>query len=163
MTSISGNPARRMVHSTCRLVFDRLPVAWFATRTRRRGLVAAYVVLLASVPALGWMTGSSWPVVALVGPLALAMLLLGAVTGGLFDRPAHSLDERERQVRDTVFPNPHLVGTGSGILAGLVIAASFGSDDPALAGLAVVISAAVFMVPTTVLAWRLPTAPDDGE
>lgn len=156
------HPPPRRLHAACRVLFGHPAVRRLRTRRRRRALAIGNVLMLALLPAAGLAFDRVWPVVALFVPVFAATLLLAGAVDFLFDRPPFSLDERQRAVRDTVFDHPYVIGTSVGLLAGLVVQGSFASDTAAAAGLAVAVTLAAYLLPSLVLAWRLPDEVDDG-
>lgn len=163
MTSTGTQASAGSLRAACRVLFGHPLVRWFNSRRRRRGLVGGYVLLLALFPTVTSMTDQLWPAMVLLLPVVIASFLLGGVTDGLFDRPLSTLDERQRHLRHTVFANPYFTGASVGIAAGLVVAAALGSDQSANTGWSVAMLMLVFILPTIVLAWKLPAEVDDGE
>lgn len=156
------HPPLRRLHAVCRALFDHPAVRWLRTRRRRRALVVGNVVMLALLPAAGLAFDRAWPVIALFVPAFAATLLLAGAIDFLFDRPPASLDERQREVRDTVFDHPYVIGASVGLLAGMVVQGSFARNTGAAVGLAVAVTLAAYLLPSLVLAWRLPDEVDDG-
>ncbi|HSK23667.1 MAG TPA: hypothetical protein VK906_10845 [Egicoccus sp.] len=156
------HPPLRRLHAACRVLADVPAVRRLRTRRRRRTLVVGTVTLLALLPGAGLLADRIWPVIALFAPVFAATLLLAGATDFLFDRSPAGLDERQRVVRDTVLDHPYVIGTSLGLAAGMVVQASFAADTAAAAGLAVAVVMGAYLLPTLVLAWRLPDEVDDG-
>lgn len=156
------HPPLRRLHAACRVLADLPPVRRLRTRRRRRALVVGTVALLGLLPVAGLLFDRVWPVIALFVPVFAATLLLAGATDFLFDRSPSALDERQRTVRDTVFDHPYVIGASVGLAAGMVVQSSFADDTAATAGLAVAVVMAAYLLPTLLLAWRLPDEVDDG-
>lgn len=145
----------------CRALAHHPAFRLFRTRRNRRLLVVGYLLVLVSMPLVGWVTDQLWPVLLLFVPFALGGLLLGGANQGLLDRPLSRLDEREQQIRRTIFQEPYGVGATFGLLAGMIVMLAFDQPDPLMMGILVPTMSGLFLVPAVVLAWRSPDRIDD--
>jgi hypothetical protein len=130
-------------------------------RRGRRQLVVAYVVVLLSGPAVGWVTASMGPVLPLAILYLVGAVLLGVATGGVLDRPIRSLDERQQQVRLTLVPDPYVTGATLGLLGGLLVALAVTAGDGPMLGLLLLAGGGLYGLPAMLLAWKLPDRVDD--
>jgi len=147
---------------TCRRLHDSRMMAPFQSRTGRHRLVGLYLITLAALPVMGWLTGQLWVVLLLLIPYATGSLLLGIATQGLLDRPLRSLDERQVHLRRSLFRDPYTTGATLGLVGGLVVAVATLADDTLLLGLLVAVLGLLYGAPSMVLAWRMPAnLPDD--
>lgn len=89
--------------------------------------------------------------------------MLAASTNGLMERKLSSLDERERLVRLTVFREPYVVGGTIGLLVGVVGFSVVQFDEGWAVGAMVAMYSSAYLIPTGVLAWKLPDEVPDEE
>jgi hypothetical protein len=145
------------------MLHDSRVMAPFRSRAGRRRAVGLYLLVLAAVPVVGWLAGQLWVVLLLLIPYAVGSLLLAVATQGLLDRPLRSLDERQLDLRRSLFREPYATGASLGLAGGLVVAVAT-LAEPALAmGLLVAVFGLVFGLPSMVLAWRMPADLADDE
>jgi len=147
--------------AVCRWLYANPAFEMFRYRRQRRWLVAAFLLVLAAFPIVGWVTDQTRAVMLVLIPYAAASLVLSAATQGMFDRPLTSLDERQLQIRRTIFREPYFTGVALGLAGGLVIAMATRVDDGLGMGLVLVALGAVFGLPSMVLAWTVPDEDDD--
>jgi hypothetical protein len=147
----------------CRRLHDSRITAPFRSRTGRQRLVGLYLVVLAALPVMGWLTGQLWAVLLLLVPYAIGSLLLGIATQGLLDRPLRSLDERQVYLRRSLFREPYTTGASLGLVGGLVVAVATLADEALMMGLVVTVLGLVYGVPSMALAWRMPENPAGDE
>lgn len=156
-TSISRSAWARL----CRVLSHHPLFRPFRIQRNRRLLVIGYILVLAAMPLVGWLTDQVWAVLVLFIPFALGGILLGGANQGLLDRPIHRLDERERQLRQTIFSDGFSVGATAGLLSGMVAMVAFDQSDALMMGLLVAALSGLFLLPAMVLAWRMPDEVDD--
>jgi hypothetical protein len=156
-------PRKAWWTGACRVLHDSRMMGPFRSRAGRRRLAGLYLLLLAAVPLVGWLAGRLWVVLLLLIPYAVGSLLLAVATQGLLDRPLRSLDERQLDLRRSLFREPYATGASLGLAGGLVVAVAT-LAEPALAmGLLVAVFGLVFGLPSMVLAWRMPADLADDE
>lgn len=131
-------------------------VAWARPRGPRRLLVGASSATLVAMPLVGWSTDSLWWTASLLVPYLGLNVLLAASTNGLLDRKLSSLDERERMVRMSVFREPYVVGVTIGLLVGAIGFTVLLSEEAWAIGAMLAMYSSVYLIPTSVLAWKLP-------
>ncbi len=127
----------------------------------RRALVAVYAAVLAAFPLLGIWTGEMAFVLIMFAPFVAASLLLAGSTHGLLDRPQHALDERQLNVRRTIFREPYLTGVAVGLAGGVAVTMATRASDPVMMGWMLLVASAPYGLPSMLLAWRMPDDPDD--
>lgn len=132
-------------------------------RQSRRLLVAMSTLVLVAMPLVGWSTDSLWWVASLLIPYLGLNILLSASTNGLLERKLSSLDERERMVRMTVFREPYLVGVTVGLLAGAIGFSVLQSGRAWAIGIMLALYTSAYLIPTSVLAWKLPDRVADDQ
>lgn len=154
-------PRRSPLARTCRAIAHHPAFEPLRVQRNRRLLVVAHVTVLVAMPLVGWLTGRLWVVLILFVPFAAGGILLGGATRGLLDRPVASLDERERHIRLTIFPEPYSVGATFGLVAGMVTITAFDRSDPVMMGMLVPTVSGLFLIPVMVLAWRMPDELDE--
>ena len=138
-----------------RLCRSRL-VEGLRPRQSRRLLVVVSTLILVAMPLLGWTTGSLWWIASLLIPYLGLNVLLSATTNGLLERKLSSLDERERMVRMTIFREPYVVGVTVGLLAGAIGFSVLQFEEPWAMGIMLAMYSSAYLIPTSVLAWKLP-------
>lgn len=145
----------------CHALAGHRAVGPLRVRRNRRILVVAWVAVLAAMPVVGWLTDRVWAVLALFIPFAAGAFLVAGANHGVLDRPLSRLDERERQVRQSIFGDPYAVGATFGLLAGMATIAALGRSDALMMGVLVPAVSGLYLVPGMVLAWRTPDEVDD--
>lgn len=133
----------------------------FGSRRNRRLLVIGFALVLAAMPLVGWLTDRVWAVLVLFVPFAIGALVLAGANHGLFDRPVSRLDERERQLRQSIFGDPYAVGATFGLLAGMATVAALDRSDAVMMGILVPVVSGLYLIPGMVLAWKTPDEVDD--
>lgn len=134
---------------------------WINSRARRRGLVVAATLSIANLLSLTWRSPRIDLLV--VGSFLLmgaTLISVGVATFGMADIPLRRLDEQQRQMRLSLFPDPYVVGANIGLLGGLLSARAI-SDDRDLFLAPIVVS--IFALPALVMAWKLPDNVADDE
>lgn len=131
------------------------------TQARRRAWVVVSVVVLAGL-LLGIWFNPGEPRVAIGGILVLAFLMVGvgAATQGMADMSMKHLDEQQRSMRLSLFPDPYPLGATVGILGGTIMMTVLNSERELLASPIVV---AVYGFPALVMAWKLPDTEFEDE
>jgi hypothetical protein len=147
----------------CRVLRDSRMMAPFRSHAGRRRLVGLYLMVLAALPVVGWITGQLWVVLLLLIPYAVGSLLLGVTTQGLLDRPLRSLDERQLHLRRSLFREPYATGAGFGLVGGLLVAVATRAEPALMMGLVVAVFGLIYGLPSMVLAWRMPVDLNDDE
>lgn len=145
----------------CRTVHESPLMAPFQSRTGRHRLVGLFLVVLAAFPVLGWVTDRSWLVALAMIPFAALSVLLAVATQGMLDKPLSSLDERQAMLRQNLFREPYITGVSLGLAGGLIVAVAARLNEATMLGLVLVVLGFVFILPSMVLAWRLPDDVDD--
>ncbi len=148
----------------CRRLYDSWMMAPFRSRAGRHQLVGLYLVVLAALPAAGWLTGQLWVVALLMIPYAVGSVLLAIATQGLLDRRLRSLDERQVHLRRSLFREPYTTGASFGLVGGLVeVIATMTDNEGLMMGLIVGVFGLLYGIPSMVLAWRMPADLTDDE
>jgi hypothetical protein len=147
----------------CRRLHDSPVTAPFRSRAGRHRLVGLYLMVLAALPVVAWLTGQLWVALLMLIPYAVGSLLLGITTQGLLDRPLRSLDERQVYLRRSLFHEPYATGASLGLIGGLVVAVATLADEALMMGLIVAVLGLLYGMPSIVLAWRMPANPTDDE
>lgn len=132
-------------------------------RRSRRILVSSSFLVLFAIPVVGWLTGSLGWMALLLIPYLGSNILLAAATNGLMERRMSSLDERERMIRLTIFREPYVVGVTIGLLAGSVGFTVLRLDEAWATGVMLAMYTSAYLIPTSVLAWKLPDEARDEE
>lgn len=164
---MAGNTNTVSIHhslfgSLCGRLGRSRVVQWFSTRTRRRGLVVGFGAILAAFPIAGWLIDQMWVTMLVLIPYMGGSLLLAATGQYLLDRPLRSLDERQRQVRQSIFASPYAVGAAVGLAGGLVLARALDAQSEASTmGWTLVVIGFVVGLPSMMLVWKLPEPIDD--
>ncbi|MBO3745227.1 hypothetical protein J5X84_04040 [Streptosporangiaceae bacterium NEAU-GS5] len=147
----------------CRKLHDSRMMAPFRSRAGRRRLVGLYLMVLVALPVAGWLTDQVWVTALLFIPYAVVTLLLAIATEGLLNRPLGSLDERQVNLRRSLFREPYGAGVGLGLAGGLVVAVATLADEALMMGLVIAVLGLLFGLPLMMLAWRMPANPVDDE
>lgn len=134
----------------------------FGSRVWRRRLVGLMALVLAAFPLVGWLSKEVWPVALNLVPFGLVSVLLAVSTQGLLGRPVSSLDERQRALRGNLFSGLYTTGACVGLACGVAATVAPLRLEPGpAAGVLIVAVNLAFMLPSLVLAWKLPDEVDD--
>lgn len=157
-----------IMHDTARWIRRRPVMEHLRTRARRQALMLATIVVIACMPLAGWITGSYGVVLALLVPYAILVLLLAGATRFLADARPGRLDEWHRRQRQEAMAAAYWLGTSLALAGGLAIAGVVRAEvsEGLEGGTLVATLAMVTLLPTFVLAWRLPddvVEVDDGQ
>ena len=131
------------------------------SQPRRRGWVAATVLALFALIGVSWFYPKQG-VLMVVAFLALAFFMIGvgAVTYGMADVSMKRLDEQQRSMRLSLFPDPYMVGALAGLLGGMVMVSVMNTDRDLVMSPIII---AIFGLPALVMAWKLPDMETDDE
>lgn len=148
----------------CRTLYANPLFKPFLSSTRgRRGLVIGYVMILVAFPLASWLTGSVIAVAVIALPYVIATLMIAVATGGVLDKPMRRLDERQRQVRQTIFADPYATGAALGLAGGLVIAFSLQAEDALALGVFMFVFGMLFGLPSMLYAWSIQDVDDEDQ
>lgn len=134
-----------------------------SSRPGRRGLVIGYLMVLVAFPVAGWLTESVVAVAVLGLLYVVATLMIAVATGGVLDKPIRRLDERQRQVRQSLFTDPYATGAALGLAGGLIIAFSLQAEDALALGVFMFVFGLLFGLPSMLYAWSIPDFDDEDQ
>lgn len=134
-----------------------------SSRRGRRGVVIGYAMVLFAFPLVSWLTGSVVAVAVLALPYVVVTLMIAVATGGVLDKPIRRLDERQRQARQTLFPDPYATGAALGLAGGLIIAFSLQAEDAVAMGVFMFVFGMLFGLPSMLYAWTIPDFDDEDQ
>jgi len=150
------------------------PARPMSRSARRRLVVAMYLGFVAFLAATyaGYTSDPRWPwwlavlAVATFVATGFAFVRLALAPGYTADTLDRFLDERQRQVRDRAYRAAYYLMTGLFLVLSLVVMYAAGDDQAwsALRGPALFLPWTAFVVgslPTALVAWAEPEAPDD--
>lgn len=148
----------------CRALYDN-PIfkPLVSNRPGRRVLVVCYATVLVAFPVVAWLTGSALAVAVVALPYLVGTLMIAVATGGVLDKPIRRLDERQRQIRRTLFADPYSTGAALGLAGGLIIAFSLQAEDALVLGIFMFVFGLLFGLPTMLYAWSIQDLDDEDQ
>ena len=132
---------------------------WTRPQRMRRRLVLCFIGLVVLQPVLLAATAHPLSIVAILLPFIFVMGSLNASIRGMTELRARDLDEREGQVRNSVYARLYWPGLLLGMASAYMMATLGKGSSLILAGSGLSLFFIALALPTLWLAWTLPDEP----